>query len=158
MEVLGSENDPATAKSRTGYVITYAKYPIVWHSKLQGEIALSTTEAEFISLSQSTRDVIPLMVLIKEVQSQGFSVSTTKPTVHCKIFEDNLGALEIAKVPKMHSRTKHINLRYHHFSSFVDKGLLSIHPVGTREQAADIMTKSLPLYDFLRHRSFLMGW
>ena len=98
------------------------------------------------------------MSLIEEVQSQGFSVPTTKPAVHCKIFKDNLGALKIAKVPKRRSRTKHINLKYHHFRSFVDKVLLSIHPVGTREKAADIMTKALPLDDFLRHWSFLMGW
>ena len=98
------------------------------------------------------------MVLIEEVQSQGFSIRTTKPTVHCKIFEDNSGALEIAKVPQMRSWTKHINLKYHHFRSFVSKGLLSIQPVGSREQAADIMTIALPLDDFLRHRSFLMGW
>ena len=153
-----SEDEPATLKSRTGYVITYVKCPIVWHSKLQGEIALSTTEAELISLSDSTRDVITLMGLIKEVKSQGFSVPTKKPTVHCKIFEDNSGALKIAKVPKIRSQTKHINFKYHHFRSFVDKGLLSIHPVGTSEQAAEIMTKALPLDDFLRHRLFLKGW
>ena len=92
------------------------------------------------------------MGLIKEVQSQGFFVSNTKPTVHCKIFEDNSGALEIARVPKMRSQTKHINLKYHHFCSFVDKGLLSVHPVGIIEQAADVMTKDIPLDDFLRHR------
>ena len=95
-----SEDDPATAKSRTGYVITYAKCPIVWNSKLQGEIALSTTEAEFISLSESTRDVIPLMGLIEEVQSQGFSVLNTKLTVHSKIFEDNSGAQKSPKPQK----------------------------------------------------------
>ena len=67
-------------------------------------------------------------------------------------------SLKIAKVPKMRSRTKHINLKYHHFRSFVDKGLLSIHPVGTRKQASDIMNKAIPLDDFLRHRLFLMGW
>ena len=110
-----SEDDPATTKYRTGYLITYAKCPIVWNSKLQGEMDLSTTEAEFISLRESTRDVIPIMGLIEEVQSQGFSAPTTKPTVHCNIFEDNSGALEIAKFPNMRSRTKHINLKYHHF-------------------------------------------
>ena len=98
------------------------------------------------------------MGLIEEVQSQGFSVPTKKQTVYCKIFEENLGALKIAKVPKMRSWTKHINLKYHHFRSFVSKGLLSIQPVGTRKQAVDLMTKALPLDDFLRHRSFLMGW
>ena len=50
-----SEDDPTNKKYRTGYVITYAKCPIVWHSKLQGETALSTTEAEFISLSDATK-------------------------------------------------------------------------------------------------------
>ena len=98
------------------------------------------------------------MGLIEEVQSQGFSVPNTKPTVHCTIFDLNSGALEIAKVPKMRSQTKHINLKYHHFCSFVEKGVLSIQPVGTPEQAVNIMTKALPLDDFLRHWSFLMGW
>ena len=59
-----SEDDPTTAKSRTGYIITFAKCPIVWHSKLEGEISLSTTEAEYISLSDYTRGFIPLMVII----------------------------------------------------------------------------------------------
>ena len=46
--------------SRTGYIIKFANCPIVWVSKMQIEIALSTTEAEYISLSQSMRDLIPL--------------------------------------------------------------------------------------------------
>ena len=94
-----SEDDPATAKYRTGYVITYAKCSIVWYSKLQGDIDLSTTEAELISLGDSTRDVIPLMGLVEEVQSQGFSVPTIKITVHCKIFEDNSGAPRNCRSP-----------------------------------------------------------
>ena len=79
------------------------------------------------------------MGLVEEVQLQGFSVFTKKPTVHWKIFEDNSGSLEIAKVQKMRSQTKHINLKYHHFCSIVEKGLLSIHPVFTREQASGIL-------------------
>ena len=82
----------------------------------------------------------------------------TKSTVHCKIFEDNLGALKIAKVPKIRSQTKHINLKYHHFRSFVDKVILSIHSLGTRKQAVNVMTKALPSDDFLRQRLFLIGW
>ena len=97
------------------------------------------------------------MSLIEEVQSQVFSVPIRKPTVHYKIFEDNLGALESAKVPKMRSRTKHINLKYQNFRSFVENSILSIHPVGTREKASDITTKTLPLDNFLCHRLFLMG-
>jgi hypothetical protein len=51
-----------------------------------------------------------------------------------------------------------MNLKYHHFRSFVRKSLISIHPIGTLEQPADIMTKPLGDEDFLRHRFTLMGW
>ena len=51
----------------TGYVIKYAECPLLWCSKLQTEIALSTTEAEYISLIQAMRKVIPCVALMKEV-------------------------------------------------------------------------------------------
>ena len=46
-----ASDDPATAKSRTGYVIKYAGCPVIWQSKLQTEVTLSTTEAEYVALS-----------------------------------------------------------------------------------------------------------
>jgi len=48
------------ALSRTGYVITYCGCPVHWASKLQSEIALSTTESEYIAFSMATRDLLPL--------------------------------------------------------------------------------------------------
>jgi hypothetical protein len=53
--------DISTAKSRTGYIVNFAACLIVWMSKLQTQITLSTTKAEYISISQSLRDAIPLM-------------------------------------------------------------------------------------------------
>ena len=53
-------DNPKNLMSRTGYVILYAGCPILWSSKLQSEIALSTTEVEYIALSQAVREVIPL--------------------------------------------------------------------------------------------------
>ena len=50
--------DADNVMSRTGFVIMYANYPIFWASKLQTEIAFSTTEAEYIALSQALREVI----------------------------------------------------------------------------------------------------
>jgi hypothetical protein len=47
------DQDPMCVKSRTGYCLTLANCPLIWVSKLQTEIALSTTEAEYIALSQS---------------------------------------------------------------------------------------------------------
>ena len=59
--------NPENVLSRTGFVIMYAGCPIHWMSKLQTEIALSTTEAEYIALSQALRDVIPMMALLAEI-------------------------------------------------------------------------------------------
>jgi hypothetical protein len=54
-----------------------------------------------------------------------------------------VGALELAKAPKIRPRTKHINIVFHHFRDYVRRGLIVIYPVGTLEQLADIFTKPL---------------
>jgi hypothetical protein len=125
--------DISTAKSRTGYIINFAFCPIVWTSKLQTQIALSTTEAELISLSQSMREAINLMQLVKEMNDKDITTCSDVPKVYCKVFEDNSEALEIARTHKMRPRTKHINLVYHNFRPFVKKGLVVIWPINTED-------------------------
>jgi len=60
--LLGSEDpgNPVSVKSRTGYIIKFGNVPILWVSKLQTQIALSTMEAEYIALTQLMHDRIPL--------------------------------------------------------------------------------------------------
>jgi Reverse transcriptase (RNA-dependent DNA polymerase) len=153
-----AEHDNSTAKSRSGFVIRYAGCPLIWTSKLQTEIALSTTESEYIALSSSLREVIPLMRLINELKEAGFDLPSSTPIVHCKVFEDNTGALAMAQSPKLRPRTKHINLKYHHFRDAVEKGDISIHKIDTNDQMADILTKALPLELFRKFRKMIMGW
>jgi hypothetical protein len=153
-----AETDPNTARSRMGYVITYAGCPMHWASKMQTEIALSSTEAEYIALSQAMREVIPIIWLLEEAKQQGIHVINEPPKIHCKVFEDNAGAIEIANVPKMRPRTKHLNIKYHHFREEVKKGTVSIWHTRTEEQMADILTKPLPEGSFLKHRGKIMGW
>jgi hypothetical protein len=149
--------EPISTFSRTGYVIKYLNVLLIWISKLQSEIALSTVEAEYIALSQSLRDVIPLLDLIKEME-KFFGLPSEKPEVKCKLFEDNNGALELARAPKYRPRTKHIAIKYHHFREHVKKGLVSINAIDTKEQIADIFTKGLPTISFKYLRRHLMGW
>ena len=61
--------DPSCVYSHTGYIIMYANCPIVWISRLQMEVALSTTKVENIALSQSMQDLIPFMTLVEEVSN-----------------------------------------------------------------------------------------
>jgi hypothetical protein len=129
-------------------VVNYAGCPIVWASKLQTETALSSTESEYMALSQTLREVLPLLRLVKELSAAGFDLSTATTRIHCKVFEDNSGALEMARTPKMCPRTKHMNLKYHHFREDVSDGSVSIHAIDNLDQLADISTKPLGLVLF----------
>ena len=66
--------------------------PLLWCSKLQSEVALSTVEAEYIALSQSMRDLLPTKQLLQELQDI-FHLSTSKTTTTSTVFEDNAGAV-----------------------------------------------------------------
>ncbi len=149
--------DPSTAKSCSGWIVFYAGCPVCWASKLQSQVALSTTEAEYIAMSMALIDVISVMDLIAEIKDRGFQVICTQPFVYCKVFEDNSGALELACLPKLHPKTKHINVCYHHFREHVRKGLIKIFSIDTKDQIADALTKALPQNDFTRHCKFMFG-
>ena len=69
---IGDSQDPISVMLRIGFVLFYSGCPLLWLSKLQTKVALSTTEAEYIALSQSLCDVIPLLGLLAE--HQGFSL------------------------------------------------------------------------------------
>ena len=155
---MTAAEDPSTAKSRTGFIIMFAGCPISWCSKLQTMVALSTTEAEYIALSHSLREVIPMIQLLNELKGKGFHTFTEEPLIHCKCFEDNSGALEISRLPKIRPRTKHINIVYHHFRSFVKEGKVKILPIESADQIGDVHTKPLAKALFIKFRKLMMGW
>ena len=151
-----AEDDVSTAKSRSGYVIAYAGCSIIWASKLQTQVALSTTEAEFIVLSQALREAIHVMQLLEDLKQRKISSYDNNPIIKCKAFEDKSGALELARTPKIRPRTKHLNVVYHHFREHVRKGLIQVLPISIDDQIADLFTKSLPQKSILKHRKSLL--
>jgi hypothetical protein len=150
--------DRSTARSRHGYYIMYGGIPIAWKSTLQQEIALSSTESEITGLSYALRETIPIINLLEEMQSRGYPINKTGAAVHCQVFEDNSGAIEIARHHKYRPRTKHLNNRLWHFRTYVDRGVITIHPIKSEDQPADILTKPLNEKDFKRHRKKTNGW
>jgi len=147
-----------TARSRHGYIVTYAGVPITWKSQLQGEICLSSTESEYTGLSYALREVIPIMELLKEMKQLGFPVQSSTAKVHCRVFEDNSGALEMATIHKYRPRTKHLCVKLHHFRDYIVRKEISVHAIDTLEQPADFLTKALSLELFAKHRRLVLGW
>ena len=86
------------------------------------------------------------------------NIESKRPSVKCKVFEDNNGTIELAKAPKIRPRTKHIAHKYHHFREHVRKGMIEINTIDTLEQVADIFTKALPFPIFNYLRKKMMGW
>ena len=103
-----------SALSQSRYVIKIANFLICWVSKIQTEVALFTTEAEYIALSQSLRDLIPIKNTI-EYLNQFIRFDNKEICAYSTIFEDNAGALQLAIEPKYRPRTKNICVKYHHF-------------------------------------------
>ena len=152
-------NDKTGALSHTGYLITYANCPIMWCSKMQSLMALSTTEAKLIALSPPLREVIHLQNLLLELRGFNFPIPFTKAQVVCHTFEDNTMCIEVAQSDhKIRPSTKHISVCLFHFRDHVEKGLITIEHVLSKYQLANIFTKPLPHDQYMRLRNQIMGW
>jgi hypothetical protein len=116
-------DDPKSVKSRTGFVITLGGIPVSWHSKLQSETALSTMEAEYISLSQAMRVLLPMRMLLEEVSTTLCLKRDPKSVIKSTIWEDNAACLVLATTdpPRMTPRSKSIAVKYHWFREHLIK-------------------------------------
>jgi hypothetical protein len=153
------EQDPVSVKSRTGFALTLFGCPIIWSSKLQSEITLSSTAAEYVAFSMAMRELLPMQALLKELALKLKLNLVTKSLVRSTVFEDNQGCLSMVNVPKMSTRNKYLSLKYHFFRSHIgeSKGVVAKH-IRTTEQKADIFTKGLPPEQFQVIRKLLIGW
>lgn len=110
-----SPQDPHSVRSRTGYVINLCNCPVIWVSKLQTAIVLSTMEAEYIALSQACKDLFPIIDLVNELSSTLNLTTPNSPCLHIRVHGDNASALTLGKLepPRMTPRSKHYALKYH---------------------------------------------
>lgn len=116
--------------------------PPVWGLVLQRDVALSLAEAECNAMSESLRPTTHMMGSLAESKSLGWTIATDVPAVKCKVLEDNSGALEMARLPKVHPRTKHINVKMDNFREHVK--LTTTHKAKPEHQLADTATKPRP--------------
>jgi len=139
--------DVTTRKSTSGYVFQIGSSTVSWSSKRQSVVALSSTEAEYVALSHATQEATWLRNLL---QSMGFDQANPMT-----IFEDNQGTIALAKNPKHHARTKHIDIKYHFIRDAISEKKIQLDYCPTNEMIADILTKSLARPQFEKLRSGL---
>ena len=153
------EQDPVSVKSRTGFVLTLFGCPIIWSSKLQSEISLSSTAAEYVAFSMGMRELLPMRTLLQEISDKLNLTLVKQSLVKSTVFEDNQGCLCLVNVPKMSPRNKYLALKYHFFRSHIgeDKGVIARY-TRSSEQRADCFTKGLPTAQFEHIRKLLIGW
>jgi len=153
------DRDATSAKSRTGYIITFGGFPIIWKSQLQTAVALCTMEAEYSALSSAIRVLLPIQSLLNEILPiVNQQLPQPIPLIRSQIFEDNNGALLLATQHQLTSRTKYFHVKWHHFWDHVTRGEIVIQKINTEEQRADYLTKGLDRTSFERIRFLVQGW
>ena len=140
--ILGyTDADWASSEHRhsiSGYTFLVDGGAISWSSKKQPIVALSSTEAEYIAVTHATKEAMWLRAFFSEVYSPAL---TKAPSL---LLCDNKSAIALAKDDAFHSRTKHIDIRYHFIREAIDNGLINLDYCPTEDMAADMFTKILP--------------
>ena len=137
--------DVQDRRSTSGNVFLLGGGAITWSSRKQSSVALSTVEAGYMALSVATQEAIWLRHLQEEL-----GVTNTGPTL---IFEDNQGAISMAKNPVFHKRTKHVQIRYHFVREAVEQGTITLEYCQTDDMLADSFTKALAHDQFEKLRA-----
>ena len=105
-------------------------------------------------------DVIYFMNLIDEMKNFGITLpGVPTPTTTCRVFEDNVGALELTNTLKLRPWTKHLAVQLHHFRQYILNKQIAVEKVDdTKYQRADIITKALPKDSFQFLCKTITGW
>jgi hypothetical protein len=122
-------------RSISGYCFTLGVGAVSWKSKKQTSVALSSTEAEYMALTQAAKEAIWIKSLLKELQRfLGEAVL---------IHVDNQSCIALAKNPEFHARTKHIDIQHHFIREKVEDGTIKLEYCPTKQMVADVLTKAV---------------
>ena len=132
-------------KSIGGYTFLLNGAAICWNSKKQSTVALSSTEAEYMALTQAVKESLWLQAILQDLGATNHQAEMKN------IYIDDQGSIALVKNPQFHACTKHIDIQYHFVREHVEKESIRLTYCATGEMTADIFTKPLPQPSFTKH-------
>ena len=133
--------------SNTGIVLYLAGGPVDWRSKKQTVVAIPTVEVEYVAMSKGC-------VMVLHFRLESMNDKQEQATV---MFEDHSGAVSLSRSADVTSRTKPIDLNFHHLRSLEADSVVDVTYIKTELQRADILTKRVGTVKFLDNRLLLRG-
>ena len=122
---------------------------VVYKTKFQKTIALSSTEAEFVAAADAGKYALYLRSLLRDLgEAQDSAVV---------LYEDNVGAFLMADAGQPTPRTRHIAIKHFALLDWVENDLVRLQRIATAINSADNMTKANPRILFHRHNDIIMG-
>jgi hypothetical protein len=130
-------------------VIMYAGGAIGYKTKYQDTIAHSSTEAEFAAACDTAKLILFLGSLLEDLRLEQQNATI--------LYEDNQGALQMANAQQPTRRTRHVDIKKFALLNWVEQDLIILHPITTKDNAADTLTKALGTQLLYRHCDTIMG-
>ena len=140
-------SDNVSRRSQTGFFQKMANGIIGWTSRAQKTVALSSTEAEYMALSDASRQCVWIKSLMGEI---GYSTNFAVP-----LAGDNQGSLFMATNPVTEARSKHIDIRYHYIREVIANKHIDVFFIEGNDNPADLFTKNLGRMKFQKFRAEL---
>ena len=141
-------NDKDTRFSVYGYIIYFCIIPVAWKSKNMKSVVLSTTEAEYVAVSEVVKEIKFLYQMLRSME-----IKVTQPI---KVQVDNVGAIWLANSSSVSERTKHVDLRAHFVRDMIKDQVIKIKLVKSAENDSDMMTKNQQEQHYMYARSKLV--
>jgi hypothetical protein len=130
-------------KSTGGYLFCLNSAPLTWRSNRQSIVTTSTTESEYVTACDGTKEAVWLRNLFEDMGCLAIGATV--------LFEDNNSCIAQTENPLHHKRTKHIDVYYHFTRQMVEEGVVILEKVDTSDQLADMLTKPLGKTLFRKH-------
>ena len=141
-------NDKDTRYSVYGYIIYFCDIPVAWKSKFMKSVVLSTTEAEYVAVSEVVKEIKFFYQMLRSME--------IRVPLPIKVQVDNAGAIWLENNSSVSERTKHVDLRAHFVRDLIKDQLIQINFVKAAENDSDIMTKNQQGQHYMYAKSMLV--